>query len=498
MSAALEAIAALPVFFLFFLMCLALGTFLPPVRSLFNIFSSVLVSVLLTFYFNRRLQGRGHGAILAALGLLGLGCLVLMSVIHSHWHARAEDVRRTMDISGFPVTLAQFQEALPDGQYAYPRLAKAIETDFDPAFLNKIVHAEGAARWTAETARTEAAYAAHYAPYLERELAPLLKQKYARFLKVDYAAVARDPFKAPEPGLGKLSSIAKAARLSAVSAAVKGDTAKAWELVRLQFALSDVLANEKFLLGKMVALGIRGQGLDSVAGILLNRPGAVIPKDLRLRLRAASGGDTSGSLLKGEVAYQYDLYNYFHGLNFSRFREIGGSSAFLMSGPGGSGRAGLALEYLGFSLLRRFGVLDMNSMASAGYFSTIAEAGSWAEVSARNREAEGRVNSLPSWPYLLAKISLPSYSRVLEREFVTRAKARLTLVCAELLRYRREHGKYPKNLSELGAGETAADVFVGGEFYYAPAAGGFDLCSAGAAGDRKDNLGKDLCVRQHP
>ncbi|MBI4350433.1 MAG: hypothetical protein HY550_03245 [Elusimicrobia bacterium] len=498
LPAALGFIASLPAFFLVLLMVLALGTFLPPVGSLLNIFFSLLVSILLTVLFNRRLSDRGHGFVLGALALLGLVCGCLLWVVHGVWHARAEDVKRELDFSRYPVSLADFQEDLPESVYAFPRLTKVVENDFDPAFYEKAGHPDaGAAKWTAETAKKEAEYAAHYTPYLEKKLAPLLRQKFTRYMKVDYRQAALDPLKAPSPRLGHISMIARVARLCAISLAREGKTERAWELVRLQFALSDILADEKTLLEKMVALAIRSQGVDAAAGILLNRPGAVLPKDLLPRLREAGGGNLSAEGLRTELAYQFDLYEFIHKLDVRRFRELGGLSALAMSGSGEPGRLGAWLEYLLFSLVRGLGILDLNSIAAADYFSNIAEPGPWAQVSERNRRAETRVNSLPTWPYLLTKVSLPSFSRLQAREFEVQARARMTLVCSELLRYRREHGKYPARLSELKAG-LLPDVFSGGNFIYEPAGGGFDLCSAGAAGDRKDNSAKDLCLGLRP
>lgn len=497
-SALLGFIAALPASFLFLLIVLALGTFLPPVRSLVNVFFSVLATTLLTVYFNRRLQDRSHWRVLGALALLGAVCVGLLSMVHGHWHDRAADLKRNLDFRLFPVSLVQFQEDLPDSQYAYPALAKTVEKDFDPAFYDKTPHADSAAgKWTPETARTEAALAAQYSPYLEKKLLPLLKRKYTRYMKADYRQIASDPLKAPSPRLGSIVSIARISRLSAVSLAREGKTEKAWALARLPFSLSDIFAGEKTLLEKMTALSLRGQGVDAAGGILLNRPGAVLPKEMVLYLRKASGGNLSGEGLKAELAFQYDMYEFIHGLNFRRFRELGGLSA-LAAGGSGSGGPGLAAEYLVFSAVRSLGLLDLNSIVAAGYFSDIAAPGSWAEVSAQNLAAEARVNSLPTWPFFLVKVSLPSFSRLQARELEVQARARLTLACAEVLRYRREHGKYPRKLSDLGSVELQPDPFTGAGLVYEQAAGGFNLCSAGAAGDLKDNSGKDLCLRQRP
>ena len=511
-AAALMAVLfTLPALFLFCLMTLALGTFLPPVGSVANLSVSFMISALLTTLFNYLILGktgpkpgapgrgtRGRGLALGALGLLAIICYVVLTVVHAHWHNQADMARRGLTLKGFPMSLAELQENLPDSQYAYPALVKAVENDFDPAFYNKITHAAGGtAAWTAETARTEAEYAAHYAPYLEKQLAPLLKQKYPRYMKMNYAQVSQDPLKAPFPKLGNITAIAKAAKLCAIWRAREGNTEKAWELVRLQFSLAGILANEKALLSKMVTLAVRGQGVEAAAGILLNRPGAAIPRDIIPLLTEASDGNLAGEGLKAELAYQNDLYNFMHRVDFRRFRELGGISGILLSTLDDTGGAGLRMEYLAFSLLLRLGVIDLNSLAAAGYFSTIAEPGPWAQVSERSRQAETRVNNLPSWPFILAKFSLPSFSSLQKREFEVQARARLTLACGELLRYRREHGKYPKRLSEVNSKEISPDVFSGGEFSYKPAAGGgFDLCSSGPAGDSKDISGKDLCIRQ--
>lgn len=508
-AALLNFLALSLAFFFFLAMTLALGTLLVPIGSKVNLALCLVTACMLTVLFSRRVlscgevksaeapPARSRGFIIGSLAGLALACACVLSLVHNHWHGEAETAKRLLAFRGFPVSLEEFQEDLPDSEYAYPALARTVEGDFDPAFYDKSEHEDGGvSRWDPETIKREAASSAHYAAYLEKDLAPLLRRKHARYMKVDHLQASRDPLNVPAPKLGNLSAISKIAKTHAVSLAAKGNAEKAWEMVRLQFALADLLSGDRTLLAKMVTLAIRRQGADAAAGILLNRPGASLPKDIRLRLQSASAGSLAVEGLRGELAYLFDIYNFIHGLEYKKFREHGGFSGILLTGSGSVSGAGPGFDYFLFSVLRRMGLVDLNAAAAAGYFSTAAEPGSWAETSERSREAESRISGLPFWPFLLVKYSLPSFA-VRTREFEVQARARMTLALAELQRFRRERGKYPRKLSEVKPG-PAPDVFSGGGFLYEPAAGGFDLCSAGAAGDRKEASSKDFCIRLRP
>jgi len=496
-QAVLGALFGLPAYFLFLLMSLALGASLR-LSGLVSLVLYVLVPILLALFFIRRVLGRGEagepGRRLGALGLLALAAGVLLYALHAHWQARAEAAKRGIAGRGFPVSLAEFREELPDSRYACAPLS-AVEKDFDPVFYTKITHADGGgARWTSETAKIEAVYAARFTPYLEKRLAPVLKQKYTRYMKVDYVQAAAAPLRMHELRLWNITTIAKAAKLCAVSRAAEGDTGEAWELARLPFSISAILLNERTLFSKMAALAIRAQGVDAAEGILLNRPGAAIPKDVLDRLKEASEGNLAGEGFRSELAYQYDVYNFMNRADFRLFSGLGSLSGMLMSSPG---TAGLRVEYAVFSILRGIGIFDLNSIATGAYFTGVDETGPWEEIYQQSIKAEASAAALPAWPYFLVKDTLPSFFRLKAREFDVQARARLTLALAELRAWRQAHGKYPAKLSELKP-EAGPDVFSGKEFIYTPMAGGFDLCSAGASGDKKDTSGKDLCIRQRP
>lgn len=510
----LAGLFAVSAWFLFFLTALSLGTFLQPMRSWVNLWGCIIVSALLMALFLRwtpvknsfssfstepdRPKTRELSFLCGSMGLLALACAVVVSGVHARWHRKAAAAKQALKVQGFPVTVADFQESIPDEMYAYPAVSKIIEEDFDADYYGKVKHSfERFSRWTPERARKEAEAAAHYAPYFEKQLIPALRKKYIRYMKADYAAAPKNPLKTPAPRLGKFSPIAMMATSYAVSRALQGDMGKAWDAVRLQLDLSDLLRSEKTLIAGVVSSLLRGDAANSAASILLSRPGSALPKDVSDRLLEAWSDRPVIDGLRGELAYQLDLFRFFERLRFRRFKSMGGLPGTLLWGPEAreSGPA-LWFHYGILSLLRRIGILDMNCMAAAGCLSTIAAPGSWAQTSANVQEAVNRIDALPTWPFFLAKLSMMSSPRLLVGDFETRARAGMTWTLSELGRYRQARGRYPTRLPDLKLKEPVLDPFTDQEFAYSqtPDGRGFELCSAGSRGDRKTDSGESLCL----
>lgn len=497
---------------------LALSTFLPPWSSSVVLTAVFLGAGVMSFLFCRKPAVReslealregpetkkngGFWRIFGSVVSLAVASLIIVVGVRMVWHSRAEKLKQELKAQGLPVSLAEFQENLPDDTYAYPKLSQLIEKDFDRAFYEKEFHTgDSIGKWTPETFKKEAPYAAHYAPYLDK-LAPLALKKYARYMKVDYAAAAKEPAVIPAPPLTNFMTIARAAKICAVSRAYQGDPAKAWALVRLQFALSDVLAGEKVLISKLVALGLRRVAVETVLDVMLNRPEAAVPADLISRLKEVSSERLVTDALKVEIAYQYDEYAFLARLGGRQFVSSGG--LFSAVGPDSvrSGASpGMWVQYEVFALMRLMGMLDINSLETARCFAALTVERPWAQIVEENRKIAVTANSLPSWPYLLVKFALPEFSRMYEREFELKAWTQVALALSELGRARQEKGRYPKDISELKPkafpAELLNDVFAGGKLLYTPSKDGkgFELCSPGAYGDKKDAFGKELCVR---
>lgn len=496
---------------------LALSTFLPPWNS-FTVLSGVLICAgVLSFLFCRQPSVRDSLEALRAgpeaaksdglkrlfgrlLALAGV-CLLVIFGARVIWHGRVESLKRELKSKGMPLTLAEFQENLPDGRYAYAALSKAVEKDFSREFYDKMYHdGDSVGRWTPETFRKEAPYAAHYAPYLDKTLAPLLARKYDRYMKVDYAQAALEPGAMPLPPLGNFLPIARAAKICAVSRAYQGDAAKGWSLIRLQLSLAGLLAGEKTVYSRMIALGLQRLAVETALDIMLNGTGAALPADIAGRFKEIMGGRLVSDELKCELAYQFDEYAFLSRLGGRRFVSGGGifSAPSLDTDSGGS--PAMWLQYGGFAVMRMVGMLEINSLTTARHLSALAEDKPWARLAAENRELAVAVNGLPSWPYLLVKLALPEFSRMFEREFELKAWTQVALAYSELGRACREKGRCPKDISELPAKTVSADllkdVFNGGKLHYMPSKDGkgFELCSPGAMGDRKDAFGKELCV----
>ncbi|MBU2573784.1 MAG: hypothetical protein KKH28_06905 [Elusimicrobia bacterium] len=264
LHAAAVSLTALLAWFLCAVALLALSTFLPHMSSMLVLAFVFIAAGALSFLFTRwapvreGLEVLQEGVAPARLGAAGrlfgrlaaLAAVSLIAVLGSRavWHSRVEAFKQELKEKGKPVSLAEFQENLPDEQYAYPKLGPVLEKDFSPEFYNKSYHTgDSIGKWTPETLKKEAPCAAHYAPFVDKKLAPLLAHKYARYMKVDYAGAAKEPAAMTAPPLGRLLSVSRAVKIYAVSRACQGDAGKAWALVRLQFSLADMLAGEKII-----------------------------------------------------------------------------------------------------------------------------------------------------------------------------------------------------------------------------------------------------------
>ncbi|OGS47297.1 MAG: hypothetical protein A3J79_10430 [Elusimicrobia bacterium RIFOXYB2_FULL_62_6] len=521
LGATAASLTALVAWFLCAAALLALSTFLPPLRSMLVLALVFIAAGVLSFLFCRwapvretleAIKGGGAGAekksgpgrLFGALAVLAAAALLVVLGARGVWHGRLESFKQDLKEKGLPLSLAEFQEDLPDGQYAYPELSTAIEKDFSPEFYNKAFHTgDSIGKWTPEIFKKEAPYAAHYAPYLDKKLAPLLARKYTRYLKVDYAAAAKEPSSMPAPPLANMLSIARAAKLYAVSRAYQGDAGKAWALVRLQFSLADLLADEKVIYSKIIALGLRRLAVETALDIMLNRPAATLPADLTASVKGVLGGVLIRDALKSELAYQFDEYAFLSRLNGRRF--VSGGGLFTAVAPDSGRRGGglgMWLEYEAFSVMRMLGLLDINLLATARYFAELTGESPWAIMFTEGRMIGDEIQKLPSWPYLLVKAALPEFSRMYEREWELKAWAQLALACSELNRFRAERGRYPKDISELSPKTYSAgllrDIFSGGKLPYTLSKDGksFELCSTGAYGKKQDAFGRSFCIKQ--
>ncbi|MBU2573786.1 MAG: hypothetical protein KKH28_06915 [Elusimicrobia bacterium] len=516
-------LAAILVFFtawfLFAAALLALSTFLPPWGSHVTLGSVFIVSGVFAFWFSRRApvrtslkslrensgqtMARSFGLIGRMLLTLAAGSFVVITCTGAVWHGRVLVAKQSLKEKGLPVTLSDLQENLPYEEYAYPTLWKAMKKDFDWEFFKKICYVNGDYICTPETFKKKPGYAAHFAAYLDKKLPSLLSKKYTRYRKVYYAPAPRNPYPIYFPRLYYFVASSRVAGLYAVSLALKGDIAKAWALIGLQFDVADLLSNEKDPTSKLVVSHIRRQAADTALYIMLNRPDAVIPPDLVPHFKRILSDYLVSDALKYELALQFDSYAYLEGVGG---REYPSSGVWLYpammdwsANPWGD--FGLWLEYGVYRLLRSMGMLDINSLAAARYFSALTTKGSWAQlISVNNRIS---LKNLPLWPYCLVKM-LPDYFRLHAEEWELKAWTQLALACSELGRYRMARGRYPKDISELSpesfSVDLLKDVFTGNQLSYVPAADrkSFTLCSLGPDGDKKDRSGKELCVRRKP
>lgn len=514
----------LTAWFLFAAALLALSTFLPPRFSALGLGSVFIISVALSSWFSRRapvrdglksLREDSGQTRLRSFGRLGRALLapaaisaIIISCTHAVWHWRVLAFKQSLKKEGLPVTLSDLQENLPDEEYAYPSLWNAMEKEFDWEFYKKIRYGDDINdKGASEIFKEKPGYAAHFTLYLDKKLPALLAKKYTRYRKVDYAHAPKNPYQIPIPQFHYFYGSSRTAGLYAVLLASRGDTAKAWALTGLQLDLADLLSNDKDLSSKLVVSLIRRQAADTALYILLNSPAAVIPPDLIPRFKGVLSDHLVSDGLKYELAFDFDSYAYLEsggGKLYVSWDDIY-SDTDLEWGFKQRSDFRLWFDYKVFLLLRSMGTLDINSLAEARCFSALTTKGAWPQMTLLNNYNCVAIESLPSWPYYLAKMRpMSAYFRLHTEEWEIKAWTQLALACSELGRYRTARGRYPEKITELVpksfSAELFKDVFTGGELSYVPAGDGkgFTLCSFGPNGDKKDRSGKELCVRRKP
>lgn len=410
--------------------------------------------------------------ILAALTLTALGTVC---GVRAHWRHRVAQAKSELHARGLAVSLAEFRDDIPEARFGEAALSKVIDGEFKPDDYAKApAHpGEKPGIWSERTYKLESPHAARYAGFFA-QLAPLAARGYSGYKKIDFAQAARNPLATPLPPLRNFSAVARIARVSAAARAFEGRADLAWPLVRLIFDLSDPLAADRPVLEKMVALGLRRQGVEAVLAVLLNSPKTGLPKDIAGRLSGMSGQHLVLDAARTELASELDAYE----------RQAAASYAELPALLGGGG--GL-VEAAGCAAVRDFGVLDINMLAMTRFFALVLSVRSpvlatdFAPVCAQ--EAQAWLLSQPWWPYLIAQQGMADWDGLLRKEADVQALAQLALLLPGLERERARRGAYPAALPSSG-------------LLYKAAAGGFELCAPGARGDRLDSTGKELCVRR--
>lgn len=416
---------------------------------------------------------------------------VVLGGVHAHWHGRFEALRREFSAKGYPLSLARFEEDLPQQSYAYPHwqrvrnpLRDRTLTSLSLSWKNKT------SAWTPAMYRKASAQTPAREAFLEKEIAPLLGARYARFAKIDYVAAARKAsFELPEyDGLLRAGSLFQEA---AGWRAYQGDTARAWRKVEGAVELAELVSHERQMLGRSVHLGLRKSVAASALLVMLNRPGSSIPPALERRFESFLMDHIVAEGSKAELAGFLDFMARFDDVH----RPLEDTNP-----PGG------IFETTGVRLIkimfRSMGLIDLNRLAGASYISRFARPLTAMEAEAEMEASRRERKRYPFWPYFLLPGSAwaPNLATMHRLEWEAKTWLRLALVVSAASRYRQRSAHWPERLGQLAPIYVAAtileDPYTSRPFEYDVGMGGrsFRLCSNGPKGDRMGSRGDELCV----
>lgn len=424
---------------------------------------------------------------LPALALCSAG---LLALTHLAWHARFRALAREAKGRGLPVTLADFAEGLPPGAYAYASLEKTLEGFSEDPLRSAPYQKTALRKWDPGMRAAAGRLAAHYDPFLEKEFLPLLP-RFAGFRPVDYAAVSRDPDILPEFRADKYFQVARLLRLSALVRACRGDMPGAWLRLEQLFLFADLVARDRSLEVKLVALSLRGQAVEAALTALRNAGGAALPERLTARLGALQDEHLVRQGVGCELANKLDFRRAYELPIISGRRKM----VHLEDCHGGASSEE-ALLNLGARFLTLAGAFD------AGHFRAAEYLAGQAQDETRPYESTPRSGRWPLWPYTIAHFDWPQYTGFYLKETELKAWARLALLVSALEERRSAAGLYPEDLGALALkGELSyllTDPTSGKSFEYSPGPGrkAFTLCAIGRDGDRKTSGREDFCVRQ--
>jgi hypothetical protein len=445
------------------------------------------------------IQGQPTGLMPPALcfGAALLACAGAVALSNAVWDRRFAALREEFKDKGLPVSLLEFQRDVREGDYGQPVLEPLLaDFDKDGFYGGKQHPGEKLQPWTRKVYEEELPFVRRFEPVLAKGILPKLR-RFPAYARVDWDAASNNPLGYPVPRYANLLKLGSVLRLCAVSSAYSGSPAKAWGYERSLLDLYETLASDPWLIAKMVSLGLRTQAVRTALVIMLNDPRQTLPRDVARRLEAALGSDLAAEGLRAELAMHWDATRYLKDIPYSRYHETGGLS--VGSSAGDSGHAGW-WDYALYRLLVAMGFFEANASAVLKHMVGFAAATTWPQ--AKEAGARDSAYRLPAWPYLLAAIAMPRFGDMLRKDWEGKTWIQLALASSALARHRSAAGGYPKSLADLPRKLVPqgllVDVFSGEPFAYAQTGGGrgFDLCSVGPNGDKKDSRDDVLCVIQ--
>jgi len=442
---------------------------------------------------------------IARLALISAAMVVLAGQV---WNLRMSALQKRLKAEGLPVTIADFARDLPASRNAAPAMEKVMasysrtatgdpkgflegvsgvigDVDGQGLLMKENAEFDDCRRWNASSAGILDAGARRYARIFRvvgTELTPVLLRYDAR--------VACD-FKAEEgkaspymPRLAQFVTMNRVYRIMAERKAMGGDLAGAWATVALEVRLADLVAQDPYLIAKMIAVADAGIAVSTASAILKNRPGAVIPAPLAKAMARQAAARWVQEGFAAEIAY------LFHGREWDR------RSGFWKPPKGEYDETA---EWQAMKAVGWTGIIDAKSRGTVvNVYLPLARTQAWPGSPAQKGDA---LEAYPEWiDRWIPWGGCPRFASLVQKQFELATRIRLVLAASAVHAYRSRAGRCPAKLSELaGKGIDAAllvDDFTGRELAYKAVKGGFELSSPGPWGKGCDSRGQVLAYRE--
>ncbi|KAF0125498.1 MAG: hypothetical protein FD189_2073 [Elusimicrobia bacterium] len=443
--------------------------------------------------------------VLHIVALSAFSALVMWGV-NSVWQNRIEKLKAEIKAYGWPVSMAEFQENYPSGDYLLPNfdemdsgtrakgdygLTKGLDMGF---FLNNPhARASGTEKWNDKIRKESHKIAVLYEPLLLKNLYPALNT-YRRHTQTNYVRASEDPFGWITPKIAGYIDISKLIRLIALDNAYAGKTSKAWEHLEKIFVSADLVSTDKTLIPKMVAVAQNKIAAETALAAMINDPSITLPEQINKKLLAVQDKHLVKTGMQAELAMVFDnyrlLFPVYMGYKTSRFK-----TDYLLTG--GDSFIDKLFDKLGTRTLAWTGAINAGFHKNIQYFVESIETESLSD-----ENFNSKIDNLPIWPYFVALQAIPRFANLYMKEAEVKTLSKMAVIFSAAAGYYKAHGRYPDNLSKLSpkplAEAVLTDYFSGKPYYYeADADGkGFKLCSAGYKNDYKDSFGNEFCVKQ--
>ena len=414
-------------------------------------------------------DGAAFAPIAAHLLLLALLGSAAMLFSHSYWHTQVDLLRWEARARNFPTSLADYYQDVAPEKNAYPGLANFLEnlTLNEHSGLTDLKL--GLGRWEIADDKYVDAQLRLLKNKFPDFIDPYLKEK-THYVVNDYQAAANAPQLMKDGEFNGLMMLGNISFYLASSEATRGNESAAWKNVARCMTLAKLAASDPSLPAQMASFTIERRCVQASVNVLLRRPAAELPVDLKERLIAAL------RVRRVDLGLQFRFANF---MDLQR-REYHAESFTL------DDYAPSPLFRMGWRVAVQAGAID------AGIFA----AGRWLMDQMRLEGPQAPYNPvLSEWPFFLEKNRLRlNFQKFHITETEHKAWIRMTLIASALSAFQRREGVYPKALNELSPrylfNRFLVDPLRTGGFVYKRTARGFELGSLGHSGDGRTSQKK--------